>query len=1467
MTLPVNTLGDYFPLNGLHSDAMRKISQFRAEDQAIWISGLTGKPAKALSTEMEKGNNVIVPPARQQVEAESGGGSITVSVLDDSFDENLDPEEAAERVRNEQEKTQEWFRTSDLFYMEQALSLNDPAISSEISRMATNLQIGQEVFEEALKDVKGGDRASIGRYIWDFVDRYLFRAVPIGGVEQITNRNERKGRELQEALVTLSPKEYETFIRGYIDELKAEGFFTDENIFALVDGLAEFENAGVDRFEWLNRTFGAFDVAPVAGLAVAGARKLAKATGPLERVAALKGPEASADVGEAILKSNPAGAPVRVVDDMNPDAIRATPSPDVKVPANRVQRITSENKIVRGIKHLVDKNTFGRGLGSAEVDRAVDMALEVIRKGFANPLVNVSNPVRRDPTGGFLMEMTFGTVKTGKPYATKRGAEKAAAKARQNDLPTARAVQADPSDETKGFYVQAEQRLDIDAQVDEIQPHTFNNAIVEGLARFAGSKALTEDPYLNTLAVAAEAGTSSVGRLIKKELKAANRLNTAQKRTMSEIFRQLRDGEDAFLREGYTPGEFADKWQTLTGTRPTQQIQEAFEALQSINDASWAMRAHNRLQKYVQKGYWTLELPDNVRVPAKKFEGNVPSNETIYDVSTGSFFLQRDLRKTTAIWQLDRELEGGIRYVVNPSKVDILQHSDVLGYNAGGRRINPNANHFVVSMGKQNSPRAFLATFSTKEAKQAVDQIKAVQDAIRTQGGLEAVAKRSLLDDLVQANNDWNLELQTFDDWIQFFKDKKIDPMDDIEFKARDGEIADGEVRDPFSTNWGEYVTFGMHRADDLLTEFGGKPAFQHNPVEAMFQDFTSITHQFANNDYTNAAMHSWVKAARRQGSGWELDDTADIRRAYESAKPAQGGSTLRGDELARQRGIINRRLNIKSEPFRRMEEFGARFSEFVYEKSKGVKPIRLTRDPGGLVTNGLLSLAYQSAFGLGNISQFFVQGYHASTVVAISPKHGFRGAAMSPGMMMLLMADDPVQASIGVRRLANYMGLPEEDFKELVEYIHTSGRDIIDAAVIENGTGAAWGLPGWKGEDFLPSRVRDVVTIGQGAAQTALKAGLIPFRQGERMARLTSINTAFLEFKAKYPNTSAMSTFGRKWINEREQALSFRMTNANRAFMQEGFGKLPTQWFSYTLRSMESIAIGRGFTAGERARMAMVLGPMFGLTGMGIQWAADEIGEFIGVEPAGEAMTALKYGFWDYFIEATTGVEGAVAERLAPITLIQDVYRNVTGAEPAYRVIGGPSIDIAGGMLEQLWNVVTEASYGDSIALTDDVIRTARQFTGVDNFYRGIGILNNGIYRSRNGKTLPFELNTSDAIMQFMGFTPREVNEWYLEKRFQYQDSKKVRDYAKEIEQDWRLAVSAWRDGKEQEALELMKIIDIKIKTSGFSYYDQKTLQRSLRRMVDREMYEMIRYHMLRENPYTAERLEETFDRPGENN
>jgi len=266
----------------------------------------------------------------------------------------------------------------------------------------------------------------------------------------------------------------------------------------------------------------------------------------------------------------------------------------------------------------------------------------------------------------------------------------------------------------------------------------------------------------------------------------------------------------------------------------------------------------------------------------------------------------------------------------------------------------------------------------------------------------------------------------------------------------------------------------------------------------------------------------------------------------------------------------------------------------------------------------------------------------------------------------------------------------------------------------------------------------------------------------------------------------------------------------------------------------MEQVFVGRNFTKAERARMAGVLFPMYGLSGFGAASSASYIAEKLGWSEDSAAYTTLKWGvidgLTDWLLPDTLGKQGTgLAPRLTPIGAILETHRKITEGS-FLEVIGGPSAQIGGGFVSAAAGAIGNIIHGRDVALTEDIIKIIRQPSGVDNIFKAYGIFQNGIYRSKNGVTIPGEMGTTDGIMQLLGLTTLKQTEWYNMKTKMFMDNRKFQRARKDYEKDAEIAFAKIENPETFErGLEMINELHSKIALSGFSYQQQTQLRKTI--------------------------------------
>lgn len=1390
------------------------------------------------------GEQLPTEEAKARVTANTGNAVYDLFIK--GYQNNASAEELQGAAADLGMKNEE-FRANPEFVAEQAMMAENADYSAVEARIATNYQIANEATQKRMQGI-GEDKGTFGRAL-DATDRFLRAVSPIGTFEDVTAKTEDRSVEILDRAATMSPADFKVWFEGYLDQTAQEGIFRGNTLGAFEDVQAQITGQGYDPNKGFNQVLGAIDIATAGttALAVRGARSAVrtavKASTSVGRVGAVRGAEAASEAAEALLKTAP--DPV-VLGNVAPSVLDNLPQP-VRPSQGKFAQKMAENKIAQEIDDMFQKGAFGRVATEDQIKEMSAKAVDNYKKNVAHPIYDFKTV--DEGLGQYVSVTRFGKATDGTPYRPLANGQPPRSLINlladiKTRVPNAEIAPVDPNDLKKGYVIEAKERLNVEGlpeAIDETQTMLmesgFTGMISQAVRNTAGlvmnnslmgSTALRDVSRINNLANMAESSRAAVkGNIVEPYVQKIGSLSAKERYTVQAVYTQLRDGPDAAMRVRYSEGEFYAKYREMhpNGAAPSPKAFEAYEALAQIEEADYILKTQNTLRRYIEKGYQTsIKVRDNYFAPAKVVKrSDIPENARILDGETGAKLRIQDFDENLPIWKLDKPTRDGQEFVVGPKETRLIDPTDVMGYNPGGSRINPELNYFVVLGDKRL--KALMGTFSEKQAKLAKEQLTNLK---------KAVGDGSLSDELIQANNDWNPSIQTVDEFNKFANDEGWDlTRGDIGYKNRDGDILDNEVEGEgvfVGMRADDYVDNDMRRNDKVLLDFGGGRAYNEDPVNSILAQFGQSVFTYSNRAYGRHAMVGWVKKAQQMGRSWFPPGVSP--NSYEEL--FRRAEITGNDEFARRmselREITMRKINAQDDFSKWMEGVGTQVAEFVFDKTN----LKLSApDP----SNILLKIGFQSAFGFFNASQFLMQGFHATTIMAISPAAGFKGAALVPAMRAALRAADKGAGDEAVKRFAKAAQISDKEAKEWFDYIRTSGRAVVEGDAIEDGTGVAFGISGWKGEDMRYSTVSSASYYTSKMVGKGLDAGLMPFKAGERLTRLTAMNTAILEWKAKFPKTSLLSDQARQWITQREQSLTFNMSSLSRGKIQSGFMKVPAQWLSYTMRAMEAVLVGRDFTAAERTRLFTMMVPFFGMTGFGVTSAADYVGEKLGIAPDSNWYTFIKYGAIDSLLAALPGdTEIGVGGRLAPVGAIMDTYKNISEGK-FLEVAFGPSGQIGGGLYTAVTNAAASLFYGQSATLTEDAIKILRTPSGVDNVAKAIGIFNNGIYRSKTGTALPYEMSVGDGITALTGFTPLEVVEHYSRTTDLFASDKKFGDFRKEVNKDAEYIFSLLENGKAddtQTAIQLMEELHERISFSGFSISQMNSLRRSARTKLE---------------------------------
>jgi hypothetical protein len=1386
------------------------------------------------------------------------------------FTEEMQQDRVQRRTADMQEKLQDVFNYPDLAY-DYLKASADPDVDLNDFRYSVNTANGLELIRR-LRETEAAAGGVVDAVLdfGAFILRESTTAIPYN----LTRGSEEFGREFAQRRLTMRPSEFLQWLEGYAQEVMTQGP-RDLNAWNIDQLENELTNEGYDPAAGLNQAFAILDLTALVGSVAKLARAGTRAATTIGRTAVSEGVEEAAEVATERLS--------RIVEedvlaDVGPQSLNPNRN-QVGISQSAYSRIMAENTLIKEVQDLYQAGTFGKIADEADIATRVGPTIDkVITEFRARTGFNIyQTSLQSDRLGNFGVNLDIGTAK-GAPYRpTSAGQIPANVEEKARKLGGV-AQFVDPENVDSGIVIRVRSNVSTAGLIDDLDIFELNSIETNLFSKlmnnpvFASSTARGVDA-LSTAAQRGEAGASKLLAVFGKRAEVIAKLTPTERARMS-VITDLRDSAGTSqMREWWSSEDFVKHYQARYGNRPTQREIDAYNATVEISDAAWILKSNDIFRKYVALDYKAVDTGNGVFMPAKEVRAaSIASDARVTDLATGTRLIKREIADDNDVfYKLDRAMDDGTEYVANPSTLREIEPADVLGYNAGGPRVNPQARYFVVT-GEGTRMKTLLTARTEKQAKQAQQQI----DTLR-----QAQQNGTLTDDLVRANNDWNPDIQSVRQFDEFGQQHNWRFSDDIPvaYKQRDQPVIlpaaarnDGSLEE--NMNVFDFAQTDMRRNNTVLPDFGGGTAYNVDTITAVQQQFASVANRFAFSTYTQKAMIGWVETARKTGRATFPPNIHpnDYRNLFLRAEIS--GNDATSARLREVRNIERRRMGIDSELGQQMTLLGERIAEYVFDAadSKLAKTLRLSTAlrsdfVQGLIMDpsaALLRVGFTTVFGFFNFAQLLVQSIHAVSIAAIS-KQGIKGASMAMTLRGLYHTT-PEALEEGLKRSAKYYGFSPEKMREVYNYVRTSGRDVIEGEAVELGTGAEYGFTKFRGQDMTLSALDRALYNTTKFGRKAMDKGLAFYRAGERASRMTGVYTAIAEYVEKFPTRSLSSEHARNWITRREQNLTLNMTTASRGFGQSGVMRVPTQWLSYSFRAMEAIFVGRGFTVGERARLASSLTVFYGLSGLGAERAAEEIAEMFGIGQDSAAYTTLKWGVIDGMMDALLGegegdtgrVGTGLAPRLSVVQGFKQLYNDVmTGS--FIEVISGPSGQIGASLVGSAVNVFGSLTSNQPMTLTEDVLELIRQPSGIDNVFKAAGIFNNGMLVSKSGVSVPAEMGTTEGILALFGVATLKQTEWYSTRSQVFADERQLSRFRREMNNRSETAYRYLQAGDERSVrrgLELLAEINAQITFSGFSVEQQMSLRRSVATQ-DEDQFNRLMQTLLRYDREAATRLQ----------
>jgi hypothetical protein len=426
--------------------------------------------------------------------------------------------------------------------------------------------------------------------------------------------------------------------------------------------------------------------------------------------------------------------------------------------------------------------------------------------------------------------------------------------------------------------------------------------------------------------------------------------------------------------------------------------------------------------------------------------------------------------------------------------------------------------------------------------------------------------------------------------------------------------------------------------------------------------------------------------------------------------------------------------------------------SKYVAEKE-----IPFLKDPFSYAR----AVAFHTKLGLFNPIQFFLQSTASLNSIAFSPVNGLKAAPASSFVRMSLLSEDPKIIDHMASMAAKTSGFSKETFKDARYWMQEFGLDIIGR------------------EQAYLDDVADPKVFRSKVGKVFLDKGPVFFNEGEKISRIQSWMTSYLDFAQKNPKSAGKLTQREaKIVRDRAELMYGNMTRDANAFWQRGLTGNFTQFYTYNARMVE-LMVGTQTTVAEKARLFAMFSTLWGIPLFGGVGMLAETGDLdaasSGMLPFGDdlAEEALKKGYklhegmtgalYDGLVSTAAGLvtgedlDFSSRYGLNPFSFGENIETNQKkyGAYEglAYSALGASGsigADIAYSVIPVLWDMAQmSGETGSTDLLVNDVLHATREVSAANYAYQ-LGTAALGMsYLSKNGTVLKGQDNLLDRAVE----------------------------------------------------------------------------------------------------------------------
>ena len=436
-------------------------------------------------------------------------------------------------------------------------------------------------------------------------------------------------------------------------------------------------------------------------------------------------------------------------------------------------------------------------------------------------------------------------------------------------------------------------------------------------------------------------------------------------------------------------------------------------------------------------------------------------------------------------------------------------------------------------------------------------------------------------------------------------------------------------------------------------------------------------------------------------------------------------------------------------------------------------KLVSVTKDPFVYAR----AFAFHTKLGLFNPVQLWLQAQTWSNLAGIAPREVLPASAAAMRMSSLRFTNDKNIISRMATMGGKELGMSQKDFIESY------------TAMRKTGIFNVGGEVAWRDDMFDPK-------MHQNAFTRTLEKGTLFFKEGERFARLSGWNVAYLQWRKANPGKVLDATDIGNLV-KRTNDLTVNMIRSNNPSWQQGIFSVPTQFWSYQARLTE-LYLGGRLSNAEKIRMFAAHSALYGVPVAGAAvtgvypWHEEMRQEFLerGIDVNNPATSAMLSGIPSTLLKGLTGKNYNFGDRYGPggLNFIKEIARDEKGF---VELLGGASASIimdAAATASPAWAGTVNYMLGrEGPALTvSDFSRAFSTVSSVNQLNKAYHMVTVGKYLTKNGVNLGDADNWDAAAMLIFGVSNQDVPDTFLRidsmKDFEAEKKSAFKEYSRHV-------------------------------------------------------------------------------------